>query len=150
MKIIIDADGCPVVKICIDIAIKHNIKVLVVSDTSHIFFFENENIDCVIADKGKDSSDFIILNKCEKNDIIITQDYALASMCLTKTCHIINQNGYIYTDKNIDELLLRRHINKKLRKAGKNDFKIKKRTKEQDDKFKKTLIKVINLYESNK
>lgn len=146
MKIIIDADGCPVLKICIDIALEHNIKVLVVSDTSHIFSFENENINYVIADKGKDSSDFIILNKCEKNDIVITQDYALASMCLTKKCHIINQNGYLYTDKNIDELLLRRHINKKLRKSSKKDFKIKKRTKEQDFKFAKTLTDIINLY----
>ena len=53
------------------------------------------------------------------------------------------QNGYIYTDKNIDELLLRKHIGKKLRKAGKNDFKIKKRTKNDNDKFIKNFINII-------
>ena len=149
MKIMIDADGCPVVNICVKIALKNNIKVLIVSDTSHIFNFEDENIFCITADKGVDSSDFIILNKCEKEDIVITQDYALASMCLLKNCYVINQNGYIYTNKNIDELLLRRHINKKLRKAGKKDFKIKKRTEKDNDNFVENLNKIIKKHFSN-
>ncbi len=137
MKLIIDADGCPVTKIAINIALKYNLKILVVSDTSHFFQFEHSNISYIIADKGIDSSDFLILNKANQNDVIITQDYALASMCLSKKCFVINQNGYLYTNENIDELLLRRHIGKKLRKAGKNDFKIKKRTKLQDEIFTK-------------
>ncbi|WP_250277307.1 YaiI/YqxD family protein [[Clostridium] colinum] len=144
MKILIDADGCPVINICIDIALKNNIEVLIVYDTSHIFNFENEKITCIIADKGKDSSDFILLNKCEKNDIVVTQDYSLAAMCLTKNCFVINQNGYIFTNNNINELLLRKHIGKKLRKSGKKDFKIKKRTKECDYKFIENFTKLIN------
>lgn len=143
MKIIIDADGCPVINICIEISLKYNLKVLIISDTSHIFEFNNKNINHIIVDKGNDSADFMILNRAEKNDIIITQDYSLAAMCIAKNCFAINQNGYIYTDKNIDELLLRKHIGKKLRKAGKNDFKIKKRTKNDNDKFIKNFISII-------
>lgn len=143
MKILIDADSCPVLKIAIDIAIKHNIKIIVVSDTSHIFDFENEHIEHIIVDKGSDNADFTILNNCSFSDIVITQDYGLASMCLSKSCYVINQNGYIYTNDNIDELLLRRHINKKLRKSGKKDFKFKKRTLEDDERFMTNLLKLI-------
>ena len=160
MKIIIDADGCPVTNLAIDIALENYLKVLVVSDTSHIFDFDSKKIQFkeydytfafnsddyithIVADKGKDSSDFVIINKCNKKDIVITQDYALASMCLTKNCFVINQNGYVYTNENIDELLLRRHIGKKSGKYGKSSFRPKKRTKEQDEKFAINFKKLI-------
>ena len=82
MKLIIDADGCPVTNIAINIALNYNLKILVVSDTSHIFNFENKNIQYIIVDKGFDSADFVILKKCLEKDIIVTQDYSLAAMCL--------------------------------------------------------------------
>lgn len=150
MRLIIDADGCPVTNIAINIALKYNMEITVVSDTSHIFDFKNDNISYIIADKDIDSSDFLILNKCIKNDIIITQDYSLAAMCLSKNCFVINQNGYMYTNDNIDELLLRKHIGKKLRKAGKNDFKIKKRTKEQNDNFIENFNKLLKKLKETK
>ncbi|WP_317366817.1 DUF188 domain-containing protein [uncultured Tyzzerella sp.] len=149
MKLIIDADGCPVTNIAINIALKNNLKIMVVSDTSHIFNFENDNISYIIADKGLNSADFLILNKCIKNDVIITQDYSLAAMCLSKSCFVINQNGYVYTNDNIDELLLRSHIGKKLRKAGKSDFKIKKRTKNQDENFIKSFQNLLKSIKNN-
>ena len=37
MKILIDADGCPVVDICIKSAKRHGIECLILCDTSHIF-----------------------------------------------------------------------------------------------------------------
>ena len=37
MKILIDADGCPVVDICIKSAKRHEIECLILCDTSHIF-----------------------------------------------------------------------------------------------------------------
>lgn len=149
MKILIDADGCPVVKLAIQIGLKYNLEILLISDTSHVFNFNN-NVKLIIADKGKDSSDFIILNKALKDDIVITQDYALASICLTKGCFPINQNGFLYTNENIDELLFRKHINKKLRKIGKMDYKIKKRLKKDDEKFAINFNKLIeHVYNNN-
>ena len=146
MKIIIDADGCPVIKITLDIAKLENIPVLLVSNTSHVFNLENyKNSIHILADKGKDNADFLIINKVNKGDIVITQDYALASMCLAKNTHPINQNGFLYTPENIDELLFRRHMGQKLRKIGKNSFKPKKRNKDNDDKFKKSLLNLINV-----
>lgn len=118
-----------------------------VADTSHFFEFNNKNISHIIADKGADSADFIIVNLANENDIVITQDYALASMCLAKKSNPINQNGLIYSSNNIDELMFRRHLGKKLRQAGKRDFKNKKRSSQDSTNFKgsfESLIKKNN------
>ena len=95
MKILIDADGCPVVDICIKSAKRHGIECLILCDTSHIF--EREGAKTVTVSKGADSVDFRIVNLLERGDIVVTQDYGLAAMCLARGASALNQNGLIYT-----------------------------------------------------
>lgn len=144
MKIYIDADGCPVVYNVINIAKRYNINVVIVSNTAHIFNLESfDHVSKIICDKGKDVVDFTIINSINKKDIVVTQDYGLATMCLSKGCLPINQNGFWYTDKNIDKLLLTKYISSQERKIRKRNSKIKKRTKENDKNFEESLIKLI-------
>ena len=82
MKILIDADGCPVVDICIKSSKRHGIECLILCDTSHIF--EREGAKTVTVSKGADSVDFRIVNLLERGDIVVTQDYGLAAMCLAR------------------------------------------------------------------
>ena len=82
MKILIDADGCPVVDICIKSAKRHEIECLILCDTSHIF--EHEGAKTVTVSKGADSVDFKLVNLLECGDIVVTQDYGLAAMCLAR------------------------------------------------------------------
>lgn len=147
MKIYIDADGCPVTYNTIKIARNYEIQVVVVSNTAHIFDLdEYENVSTIICDKGKDIADFVIINNVCEKDIVVTQDYGLASICLSKKSLPINQNGFWYTNENIDNMLFTRYISQKERKIGKKTSKIKKRTKENDEKFEKSLIKLIEMY----
>lgn len=81
-------------------------------------------------DKGADSVDFALVNRVHPGDLVITQDYGLASMCLARCARVLNQNGLEYTSENIDSLLFRRHENKKLLRAGKHPKGASKRTKE--------------------
>lgn len=111
MKILIDADGCPVVDIAINLGKKYNIKTVIMCDTSHII--NKVGVETVILSKGSDSVDFALVNKVSKDDIIITQDYGLAAMVLSKDGYPINQNGLIYSNENIDQLLFTRHLSKK-------------------------------------
>lgn len=141
MNIFIDGDGCPVIEITINIAKKYNIDVIIVSDTSHIYNYEDVKI--LIVSKGADNADFLIVNKAVKDDIVITQDYGLAAMCLSKNIVAVNQNGFIYNNRNIDMMLLNRHISKKIRKSGGKTSNIKKRTSADNEKFKLCLIKLI-------
>ncbi len=84
-----------------------------------------------------------IANNCQVNDIIITQDYGLAALVLGKGAYVINNNGYRYTEKNIDELLMRRHYHAKMRRAGKKHTTQSKREANDNQKFKRELIKLI-------
>lgn len=142
MKILIDGDGCPVIDIAISVAKKFNIEVVIMCDTSHIF--NKEGAKTMVFSKGADSVDFALINYLEKEDIVITQDYGLAAMAMNKASYVINQNGMIYNDENIDRLLYSRHISKKIRKSGGRTKGPKKRTKEDDLNFERTLTEICD------
>ena len=142
MRILIDADGCPVTGITEETAFRENIQCLIFCNTSHIL--ESPYAQIIICEKGLDSVDFAILNRCRKNDIVITQDYGLASMCLVKKSFPINQNGSRYTNENIDSLLNSRYISKKARQTGIRTKGPAKRKSEQNEKFRKNLQKLIS------
>ena len=141
MRILIDADGCPVVDETIEIAKKHGVECIIICDTSH--FFQRDGVKTITASKGADSVDFKLANAICPNDIAVTQDYGLAAMCLSKKAAAINQNGLVYTDDNIDSLLFSRYLGKKIRSSGGRTKGPPKRAKEQDEKFKKELEKLV-------
>ena len=116
MKILIDADGCPVVDLTVRLAEKYGIECTILCDTSHEF--NREGAKTVVVEKGADSVDFRIVNLVGEGDIVVTQDYGLAAMCLARKAIPVSQNGMVYTDKNIDQLLFTRYVSKKIRKAG--------------------------------
>ncbi len=140
MRILVDADACPVKDIIIKVAKHFNIAVMMFIDTSHVL---HDNYSKVITvGQGKDSVDMALINSVEKGDVIITQDYGLAAMVLAKKANVINQNGLIYTDDNIDILLLQRHLSQKARKARKRIRSAKKRTKLDNDLFERNFIEL--------
>lgn len=142
MRILIDADGCPVTEQTVKIAEEYHIEVIIFCDTSHIFNFENVKI--ITVDKGSDSADFALVNEAEEKDLVITQDYGLSAMALSKKCIVLNQNGRIIDGKNIDTLLSARHISKKDRMRGKHLKGPKKRNSSQNAEFEKSLRRILN------
>lgn len=140
-RIFIDADGCPVVKNTIRIAMKHKIAVTVVKN--HAVQIKNPNpnlVDIVTVDTSRDSADYYIANHLSKGDLAITQDYGLAAMVLAKGADAMSQNGVLYTEFNIDQLLDRRHFNQEQRRKHKKyHSKAKKRTQADDSKFERAL-----------
>lgn len=138
MKMLIDADGCPVVDISIKVAKMFNIDVTLICDTSHSI--NKEGANTILMPKGKGSVDFELVNRVEKGDIVVTQDYGLATMVLAKMGNAINQNGLIYNNDNIDQLLLSRHISSKIRNSRGRVKGPKKRQREDDIKFEQNLI----------
>lgn len=133
MKLLVDADACPVIDLTVREANRRKIPVILVTDTSHILTGINAQI--VTVEKGNDSADFKLVNLVEKGDLVITQDYGLAAMVLAKGGKAINQNGLIYSQQNIDTLLFTRHIAKKVRMSGGHTKGPRKRTKQQDEDF---------------
>ena len=142
MRILIDGDGCPVVDLTIKISRKFNIEVIIMCDTFHIF--NKDGAKTMVFSKGADSVDFALINLLKKDDIVITQDYGLAAMAINKASYVINQNGLIYSNENIDRLLYSRHISKKIRKSGGRTKGPKKRTKEDDLNFERILTEICD------
>ena len=141
MKLFIDADGCPVVDLAVRIARKLNIPCAIVCDTAHNF--SKAGAQTITVSKGADSADFQIVGLIRPNDIVVTQDYGLAAMCLAKNARAVSQDGVVYHDRNITGLLEQRHTAKKIRTAGGRLKGPKKRTQQQNEAFENTLISMI-------
>ena len=133
MKILIDADGCPVVDLTVRLAAKHGAECVILCDTAHEF--NREGAQTVVVEKGADSVDFKLVNLVREGDIVVTQDYGLAAMCLARKAVPLSQNGMVYTDKNIDQLLFTRYVSKKIRNSGGRLKGPSKRKPEQDKAF---------------
>lgn len=141
MRVLVDADACPVKHIIEEESKKYGIEVIMFVDTSHII---KSNYSVVITvDKAADSVDIALANKLSKGDVVVTQDYGVAAMALGKGAYAINQNGLIYSNENIDMLLFERHIGKKARRSGQKTGNIKKRSANDDENFKIQFIKLI-------
>ena len=143
MQVLIDADGCPVVRIAVEICKAHGIPVTLVCDTSHIF--QQDYAKVITVDKGADSADMRLVNLIDKGDIVITQDYGLAAMCIARKAVCLSQDGLVYDDSNIEALLLSRHISKKIRKSGGRLKGPPKRDKSADIKFRNEFERIIKI-----
>lgn len=141
MKIIVDADACPVVEIVLCTAKQNGLRCILVCDTAHVF--KTDEAEIITVSQGRDSADFRLVNLIERGDIVVTQDYGLAAMCLSRGADAINQNGLIYHENNINFLLEQRHIYKKMRAAGIHTKGPKKRTVQQDKEFERSLQALI-------
>ena len=89
--------------------------------------------------------DYKLISLCRRGDIVVTQDYGVAAMALGKSAYAIHQSGKWYTDENIDQMLMERHLNKKARRSS-NKAHLKgpkKRTKEDDERFSESFEKLI-------
>jgi len=137
MRILIDADGCPVTDIAVRLARQSRIECLILCDTAHVF--EKEGAQTLTFSKGADSVDFALVNMLLPGDIVVTQDYGLAAMCLARGAVPLNQDGMVYSDKNIDALLMSRHTARKIRSAGGRLKGPAKRTPAQDKAFEERL-----------
>lgn len=144
MKILVDADACPVKSIIIKVAKEYRLSVVMLIDTSHQL--DDGYSEVVMVDKQRDSVDIALVNRAASGDIVVTQDYGLASIVIAKGAKAVNQNGMIYSSENIDRLLFERHISQKVRRSGGRVSGPRKRTKEDDNKF-ETVFR--NLLEDN-
>lgn len=141
MRVLIDADGCPVVGSAIQIAQRFGVQVFLLCDTAHEF--SRAGAQTVTVSKGADSADFALVNLLAPGDAVVTQDYGLAAMCLARGALPIHQDGKRYTPENIDALLLARHTAKKVRRAGGRLKGPAKRTQEQDIAFEEAFMTLL-------
>ena len=143
MQIFVDADACPVVGIVEKIAKEHNVPLTLLCDTNHVL--SSDYSEVIVVGAGADAVDYKLISICNKGDIVVSQDYGVAAMALGKGAYAIHQSGKWYTNDNIDQMLMERHLNKKARRSShKNHIKgPKKRTAEDDERFAQSFEKML-------
>jgi len=143
MRILVDADACPVTKIVEKIAKEYAIDCVLLCDTNHVLYSDYSEVK--IIGEGADAVDFALLNLCSKGDIVVTQDYGVAAMILGKGAYGIHQSGKWYTNENINQMLMERHLAKKAR-MGKGKKHLKgpaKRTEEDNRRFEESMRRLV-------
>ena len=136
MQIFVDADACPVVAIIEKIAKDNSVPVMLLCDTNHVLSSTYSKV--VVVGAGADAVDYKLISICHKGDIVVSQDYGVAAMALGKGAYAIHQSGKWYTDDNIDQMLMERHLSKKCHVKGP-----KKRTEEDDERFAQSFEKML-------
>ena len=89
--------------------------------------------------------DFALICLLTADDVVVTQDYGLAAMVLGKGARAVNQNGLVYTNDNIDKLLMERYIGAKVRRGGGRTKGPAKRTKEDNERFEAAFSEILDL-----
>ena len=148
MQIFVDADACPVVAIVEKVAKMHAVPVTLLCDTNHVLSSGYSKV--IFFGAGADAVDYKLISICRKGDIVVSQDYGVEAMALGKGAYAIHQSGKWYTNENIDQMLMERHLNKKARRgSNKNHIKgPRKRTDEDDLRFAQSFEKMILMAKS--
>lgn len=134
----IDADACPVTCEAVDAARKAQVPCVIAGDSGHNLLKHVRKSDpteptdgfwvrTLQVAQGKDSADFAITCELDEGDIVVTQDFGLASMALGRGAAAIGVRGQLYDQRTIDALMLVRHAEQVERRS-------KRRTKIQGDK----------------
>ncbi|EOI53727.1 hypothetical protein I592_00283 [Enterococcus gilvus ATCC BAA-350] len=144
MRLIVDGDGSPVKDTTIEVAEEYALPVVIVTSIDHYSKKEYPAfVEFIYVDRGADSADFKIVSVIQPEDILVTQDYGLASLTLAKAAHVLHQSGMEYTQMNIDALLTQRFIGSKMRQAKQRTKGPKPFTNEDREQFKEVLKSLI-------
>lgn len=117
LKIIVDGDACPGKDIIARVAKEFNIEVVWIASLEHQGKFIDE-FKYIVVDNYPQATDMAVVKNVTRGDIVITQDYGLAALVLSKGAKAISPRGMVYSEGNIDRLLLQRHIDAKIRRGG--------------------------------
>ena len=145
MRVYVDADACPVKNIIIEEALAKSIPVTLVTSISHFSTKEQPSgVETVYVDTGAEAADYRIIKLIKKGEILITQDYGLASLGLGKGCLVLHHTGYRYTSENIDQLLQSRYLSAMVRKSGKRTKGPKPFTEENRKEFRQRFKEILS------
>ena len=117
IRILVDADACPVKEEVYKVAFRHDIPVTIVSN-SPIRVPAHDLIARVVVSDGFDAADDWIAERADRAAICITADILLADRCLKAGATVIAPNGKPFTANSIGGAIATRAIMADLRAGG--------------------------------
>lgn len=148
LKIIVDADACPVKPEIVEAGRRFGAEVWMVASFDHRLQ-EQPGVTVVQVDRSDQSADLYIANHLAAGNVLVTQDFGLATIGLAKRAVVLSNRGQIYTEQTIDFLLESRHQHAKRRRSGHYGKGPKPFTREDRTNFLQTLTKVLASLQEN-
>lgn len=119
MKILVDADACPIAAkdILFRVADRTKTEVVLIAN-QYIKIPPSPFIKMIQVSSGFDVADNEIVNRVEANDLVITADIPLAAEVIDKQAFAINPRGELYDKNNIKQKLNMRDFMDTMRSSG--------------------------------
>jgi uncharacterized protein YaiI (UPF0178 family) len=117
IRILIDADACPVKEEVYRVAFRREVPVRVVSNSS-MRVPVHPLIERVVVSDKFDAADDWIVDNADPNTVVITGDILLADRCLKAGATVIGHNGKPFTAGSIGGAIATRAIMADLRAGG--------------------------------
>ena len=142
LRILVDADAVPVKQEVFRVALRYEIKVIMVAN-SPINIQQEDWLETVVVSGRFDAADDWIVEQVQKNDIVVTGDIPLAARCLKKAARVLDYRGRILTENSIGNLLATRDLMAHLRDIGVNTGGPKVFEKKDRSRFLQSLDTVV-------
>lgn len=148
MQIWIDADACPKIarELICKTAMRTNTQASFVAN-QHINLPKSPSIKMTVVKQGFDVADNYIVEHCQVNDIIITNDIPMANDIISKLdkhAKVMNFKGKLYNKENIKQALSMRDFMDTMRGTGMLDPSEMGGQKPYSDKDKKAFADGLN------
>jgi len=115
-RLFIDADACPVKAEAERVALRHGVRMLVVSNGG-IRPRPHPLIESIYVPEGPDAADIWIAERAGPGDVVVTGDMPLAAKCVGQGARVVRHDGEELTPRNIGERLAARDLMADLREA---------------------------------
>ena len=117
LRVLVDADACPVKEEVYRVALRHRAAVSVVAN-SRLRVPDHPLIARVVVDDGFDAADDWIAERADARSVVVTSDIPLADRCLTAGATVLSPSGKPFTVDSIGAALATRAIMADLRAGG--------------------------------
>jgi uncharacterized protein YaiI (UPF0178 family) len=114
LRVLVDADACPVKEEVYRVAYRRGVPVRVVSN-AHLRVPPHPLIERVVVSDAFDAADDWIVEAADARTVVVTGDILLADRCLKKGATVIGNNGKPFTSASIGGAIATRAIMADLR-----------------------------------
>ncbi|MEM7048454.1 MAG: YaiI/YqxD family protein [Acidobacteriota bacterium] len=116
-QIYVDADSCPVKEETYRVALRHRVRVFVVSN-SYLPRPLSGDVEMVSVPGGFDAADDWIAERAGRGDVVVSADIPLAARCLESGAQVLDPKGRFFTEDSIGDAVAVRELSSQLRDMG--------------------------------
>ena len=117
LRILVDADACPVKEEVYRVALRHVAAVVIVSNSA-MRILDHPLVSRMVVSDSFDAADDWIAEACDAASVVITADILLAERCLKAGAVVLAHNGKPFTSGSIGSAVATRAIMADLRAGG--------------------------------